>query len=51
MGLTRAYPAEHEAFLTLLARDAGVPAVEVVMAGIPTFPCRAASASSREGWQ
>lgn len=34
VGLTRAYPAEHEAFLTLLARDAGVPAVEVVMAGI-----------------
>ncbi len=34
VGLTRAYPAEHEAFVTLLAREAGVRAVEVVTAGM-----------------
>ena len=34
VGLTRTYPAEHEAFVTLLAREAGVRAVEVVTAGV-----------------
>ncbi len=34
VGLTRAYPAEHEAFVTLLAREAGVHTVEVVTAGV-----------------
>ena len=34
IGLSRAYPAEHEAFLTMLAREAGVPTLEVVTAGL-----------------
>jgi uncharacterized membrane protein YbhN (UPF0104 family) len=33
LGLTRGQTAEHEAFVTLLARNAGVPTVEVVTAG------------------